>query len=385
MAYEVTQFADIVNDAFSDATGKSTTMKNLDSTGLVSMGKQLSTLNLLEGWFNSLARRIAETVIFVRNYKTNNRSVLMDEHEYGAFVQKAYIDMPDAVDNPEWDIPNQQGSYKQASPYDVETTVNVTAMIFGGKGTWSVEVIMPITQIKEAFLSASAMMAFIDKIYVQIENKYKVDVEALISLACNTAIADALKGGKSRNLLTEYNAIASTPATVSNALYNADFIKFANKEIGRTIKAMQRMSNVFNKAGYMTFTDKENLVVEVLDEYTKASQIYVEADSFNSELVALPRYESITAWQFMGHDGKCSFSDCSGINITNDAINGGEPVVQSGIIAFVHDTENVAAYFSDRDIWEETNKRSRALIHGEHATKGFAVDGHANAVVFYIA
>lgn len=385
MSYDVTQIYNLVNDAVSDITGKSTTIKNLDSTGLVSLGKQLASLNLLEGWFGALAKRIAKTVYFVRSYDTGTRSILRSEEEYGAFVQKVYVDIPDAVANPEWAIPDSLGQYKQASPYDVETTVNVTAMIFGGKGTWSIEVLMPMSQIKEAFLSNAAMMSFIDKIYIQIENKYKLDVEALVSLACNTAIADALNGGKSRNLLGEYNAIAGTSITVAQALYNTDFIKYANKEIGRVIKGMRKMSTVFNKAGYMTFTDTDNLVVEVLDEYIKASEVYAEADTFHRELVALPRYESISAWQFMGHDGKLSFADCSKISVTNDDINNGEAVTQSGIIAFIHDIENVAAYFGDRDTWEEVNKRSRALIHGEHATNGFAVDGHANAVVFYIA
>lgn len=385
MSYDVNQISSIVNDAGSDALGKSVSIKNLDSTGIVSLGKQIAAFNAFEGFFSSIAKRIAQTVYFVRSYEGSTRSILRSEEEYGAFVQKVYVDMPEAVDNAEWAIPNQSGQYQQASPYDVEGTVTVTALTFGGKGTWSVEVIMPITQIKEAFLSAQAMMAFIDKIYVQIDNKYKLDVENLVSLACNTAIADALKGGKSRNLLAEYNDLAGTTITVAQALYNADFIKYANKEIGRTVKAMGKMSTIFNKAGYATFTDRDNLVLEVLDEYTKASEVYAESDSFHRELIALPRYESVSAWQYMGHDGLLSFTDCSKISITHDDINNGEAVTQSGIIAFAHDIENVAAYFGDRDTWEMPNPRSRVMIHGEHATKGFAVDGHANAVVFYIA
>ncbi|MCQ2053068.1 MAG: hypothetical protein MJZ03_03950 [archaeon] len=385
MSYDVTQIANLVNDAASDSMGKSVSITNLDSTGLASLGKQLASLNLLDGWFGSLAKRIAKTVYFVRSYEGSTRSILRSEEEYGAFVQKVYVDMPDAVDNPEWDIPNQSGRYQQHSPFDVEGTVTVSAVIFGGKGTWSVEVIMPRTQIKEAFLSPAAMMAFIDKIYIQIENKYKKDVEALVSLACNTAMADALNGGKSRNLLTEYNQLAGTQLTAAQALRTADFLKYANMEIGRTVKAMQEMSTIFNKAGYATFTDESNLVVEVLDQYNKASQVYAESDSFHRELIALPRFESVTAWQYLGHDGKLAFADCSKIDITHDDINSGEAVTQSGIIAFVHDIENVAAYFGDRDTWELENPRDRVLIHGEHATKGFAIDGHANAVVFYVA
>ena len=76
-----------------------------------------------------------------------------------------------------------------------------------------------------------------------------------------------------------------------------------------------------------------------------------------------------------------SFSDCAAINIKN----GSNEVSQTGIISFIHDIENVAAYFGDRKSWEMVNPRSDVVIHGEKAQKGFAVDNHANAVVFYLA
>ncbi|MCQ2088093.1 MAG: hypothetical protein MJZ37_08555 [Bacilli bacterium] len=384
MSYEVIQCSNLVNDAVKDITGKSATITNLDTTGLVSLGKQLSSLNLLEGWFNAMSRRIIETAVFVRNYKGRNRYVLLKEHEFGAFVQKVYIDIPSAVDNPEWDIPNN-GQYKQHSPYDVETTVTASAMIFSGKGTWSIEIVRPITQIKEAFTSASEMMKFIDGIYTQIENAYELEVEGIVSTAVNTAIADALKGGKSRNLLSEYNTLTGESLPAAKALYSADFIKYANKEINRTVDNMQDMSTVFNKAGYNTFTDRENLVIELLGEYAAASASYLESDTFHNELVKLPGYNTVSKWQYSGQSASYAFADCSKISITNDDINNGEAVVQGGIIAFVHDKENVAAYFGERDVWEMLNPRDRVMIHGEHATKGYAVDGHANAVVFYIA
>lgn len=384
MAYDVTQFSSIVNDAVKDITGKSVSITNLDSTGLVSLGKQLSSMGLLEGWFNAMAKRIAATVYFVRSYQGRSRNILMDEMAFGAFRQKVYYELPTAVDNPEWAIP-ASGQYQQASPYDVEGTITVTAMVFGGKGTWAIELLRPISQIKEAFVNESEMMRFIDGIYVQIENAYNLEVESLVSLAVNTSIANELKGGHSRNLLTEYNAIVPTPITVGEALYNADFIKFANKEINRTVKNMQIMSTVFNKAGYNTFTDRENLILEVLGEYAASSATYLESDTFHKELVALPGYNEVPAWQYTGNTPVFGFDNCSKIDVTNDDINSGEAVVQGGIIAFVHDKENVAAYFGERDTWEVFNPRSRVMVHGEHATKGYAVDGHANAVVFYIA
>lgn len=382
MAYMVKQIHNIVNDAVADALGKNASLTNLDSSDIVSLGKAISQFNAYEGFFNSLTNRIVRTIYFIRTYEGSSRNILRDEHEYGAFVQKVYYEMPTAVENPTWNIPNSNSQYVQASPYDVQTTVGVSALIFGGKGTWSIEIVRPVEQIKTAFLSPSEMGAFIDGIYLAVENAFKLEEERLIALAVNTAMADALSGGNSRNLLSEYNtAHPNNTLTVAQALESAEFLKYASKEINRTIKNMGKMSTVFNKSGYTTFTPKDRLVVEMLAEFASASDMYLQADTFHNELVKLPNYEEIPFWQSSGTN--FAFADCSAIKVTNDAFD--NPVSQTGIICFLHDIENVAAYFGSRRTWEMFNPRSEVMIHGEKAEKGFAVDSHANAVVFYMA
>ena len=382
MAYLVSQIKDIVNDAVADALGQNASSTQLDSSDIVSLGKAISAFDAYEGFFKSLTNRIVRTIYFIRTYKGSNRNVLRDEHEYGAFVQKVYYEMPEAVDNPTWNIPNQSDAYIQASPYDVQTTIAVSSLIFGGKGTWSIEIVRPVEQIKTAFLSPAEMGAFIDGIYIAVENAFTLEEERIVALAVNTAMADAIEGGNARNLLAEYNTAHPTNTlTVAQALESAEFLKYASKEINRTIKNMGKMSVAFNKAGYTTFTPKDRLVVEMLAEFASASEMYLQADTFHNELVKLPNYEEIPFWQSSGTD--FAFADCSEINVTNDAFSGA--VNQGGIICFLHDIENVAAYFGSRRTWEMFNPRSEVMIHGEKAEKGFAVDGHANAVVFYIA
>lgn len=384
MAYNVTQISTIVNDAVKDALGKTNGVTELDTTSFVSLGKAISAYNLYDGFFSALVNRIAKTVYFVRSYEGRSRTILRDEQEFGAFVQKVYYQLPSAVDNATWEIPDGTGQYAQASPYDVENVITVTSLIYGDKGTWSIEIIRPIEQIKSAFTSESEMMSFIDGIYVTIENAYKLEEERLIATAVNTAMANALDGGKSRNLLAEYNtAHTGATLTVAQALESADFLKYASMEIKRTIDNMGVMSTAFNKAGYETFTSADNLVVEMLTQFASASDMYLQADTFHNDLVALPNFEKVPFWQSSGN--AFAFTDTSKINIKHNALNDGTATVQGGIIAFVHDIENVSAYFGKRRTWEMVNPRSEVVIHGEKAEKGFAVDSHANAVVFYIA
>ena len=383
----VKQISNIVNDSVKEALGKVEGVTTLDSSDVVSMGKALASHDLYDMFFKSLTNRIAKTVYFVRTYEGSKRSVLRDEHEFGAFIQKVYTEMPDAVDNATW---NEGGTktFPQASPYDVEATIGVSSLIFGGKGTWTIEIVRPIEQIKSAFLDNASMMRFIDSIYIAIQNSFKLEEERLTALAVNTSMASCLSGGVSRNLLAEYNAKHSdSPLTVESALENADFLKFASKEINLTVKNMAVLSTAFNKAKYTTFTSKENLVVEMLNHFASASDMYLQADTFHNELTKLPNFENVPFWQSSGD--KFDFTTCSSIDITNKQLisDGNETgnVKQSGIICFIHDTENVACYFGNRRTWDLPNPRSEVIVHGEKAEKGYSVDDHANAVVFYMA
>lgn len=383
----VKQISNIVNDSVKDALGKIEGVTTLDSSDIVSMGKALASHDLYDMFFKSLTNRIAKTVYFVRTYEGSKRSVLRDEHEFGAFIQKVYTEMPDAVDNATW---NESGAktFSQASPYDVNATIGVSSLIFGGKGTWTIEIVRPIEQIKSAFLDNASMMRFIDSIYIAIQNSFKLEEERLTALAVNTSMASCLSGGVSRNLLAEYNAKhVDNPLTVETALENADFLKFASKEINLTVKNMAVLSTAFNKAKYTTFTSKENLVVEMLNHFASASDMYLQADTFHNELTKLPNFESIPFWQSSGSD--FDFTTCSSIDITNKQLitdgNTTGNVKQSGIICFIHDVENVACYFGNRRTWDLPNPRSEVIVHGEKAEKGYSVDDHANAVVFYMA
>lgn len=385
----INQITNVVNDAVKDALGTSESITALDSSNIVALGKKISDMDAYEPFFKSLANRIARTVYFVRSYSGSDRHILRDEHDYGAFIQKVYYKMPEAVDNPTYNFSGSDSKFQQVSPFDVETTVEVTSMVFGGQGTWSVEIVRPLEQVKQAFTSPSAMASFIDGIYVTVDNAYEFEMERIVALADNTAMASAIAGGQGRNLLAEYNTAHSATLTPAQALESADFLKYASMEINRTVDNMSKMTTVFNAKKYETFTPKDRLIMEMLSQFASASDMYLQADTFHNELVKLPNFEKVPYWQ--RHDKEFSFSACSSISIKNTQLANvgtiGEDgaFAQSGIIAFVHDEENVAAYFGERHSWEMMNPRSDVMIHGEKARKGFAVDDHANAVVFYIA
>ena len=392
MAYDVKQIYNLVNDAAADALGKNAGVAKRATTDFVSLGKQLSSLGLLDGWFNALAKRITKTIYFSREYNPKKRSVLRDEQEWGAFIQKVYTKMPSASENYTWtDKPGtgaNAGKYIQHSPYDVTTSVEVKALIFGGKGTWTIEIVRPLIQIKQAFLSESAMFAFIDSIYVAINNSFKIEEERVEALAVNTAMALAISRKKAINVLNIYNMEHDDAVITADAsLANADFHKVVSSVIGETIEYMKNMSVAFSPYGWETFTPEERLVVEVLSKYAKKADVYLQSDTFHNDLTALPNYEKVDFWQSSGKN--YAFADVSKISIENDDIKdttvyNSKVVEQDGILAFIHDIESCACCFYDKRTWEMVNPRDEVLIHGDKAEKGYGVDGNANAMVIFV-
>ena len=152
-------------------------------------------------------------------------------------------------------------------------------------------------------------------------------------------------------------------------------------EIKNTVDYMGEMSVVFNAKGYETFTSRENMVVEMLSMFNSFSEIYLQSDTFHRELVELPNFEPVPKWQRLDNSIVQTFEDVSSISIKNGSLE----VAQTGIICFIHDIEHVAAYFGHRRTWEKYNERDDVYVHGDNARKGYAVDGHANGIVFVVA
>lgn len=387
-AYLTAQIPEIVIDAFKDAVGTSDAASEIDTSDFVSMGKAMSDFALLDRWYGALTRRIARTIFFARQYNAKTRGIIRDEISWGAFIQKVYFMMPSEVDNPAYGIPQDvvgqdDPAYAQASPYDVETPLAVKAVIYGNSGTWSYEFISPLVQLKTAWTSPAEMAAFVDGQFVAVRNRIEKAKEVVINSAVNTAMANALANGYSVNLLKAYNDAhdAGDALTADECLESAAFLKFASKEINKTAKFMKNMSNRYNSEGFETFTDDAHMKVEVLTEFAQDASYYLDADTFNMNMVQLPGFESVDFWQIQGDS---SFDVCSSINVLNTEVDE-NAVEQTGIIACIRDTEAVSAYFGDEYQWTETNVRNRVSIHGYQYVKGYGIDKFANCAVFYIA
>lgn len=384
-SYGVSNIPQIVTDAYNDAVGKNNSITKIDSTNFVDCCSTLSDFDLLDGWYGSLVKRIIKVLFFAKNYNADTRRILRDESTFGGFVEKLYTIAPDAVNNPVWAYAPDGTTRKitQVSPYALEDTLQVKSVIYGKEGTWSYEFVQPMIQLKKAWQTPAEMIGFLDSQFIPVRNKIEEAKEQVVAAAVNTSIAKALSVGKAYNLLALYTA-ATNDATVTDLtsfLTSKNAMKFANMFISKTLKLMEKLSVNYNAEGYETFTSRDDLIFEVATSYAKSSAFYLESDTFHKELVELPGYTEVPYWQFnkTGTD-----AELTSIFVQNDQI-GADAISQSGIVAFAHDIENIAAYFGDEYEWSVPNVRQRVSNYGFQYNKGYAVDNFTNAVVFYIA
>ena len=381
----VNQIYLLVNDSAKEAIG-GTAITAKDTGTLVSLGNQvLSSTQNKDAFYKALTDRIGRTVIAVRAYAPKARAVKRDEMDWGIIYQKISFKLNNASENGTWNATTQ------ADPFDVEPQTEAVETLFSKMGTYTYEDSIPDTQLFTAFTSAERMGAFISGIYVNMDNALKLAEDNLANLAVNTYIAGALIKGKAtqkRNLLKEYNTATGETLTVANCLRNAEFLKFASREIKTVISNMEKFSVLYNASTDIPrFTPSDKLVVEILGQFASATASYLESNTYHKELVALPMYEEVAYWQ--GSGTSFSFNDVSTISIVNESLatvgNETGTITQSGVIAFVHDVDAVASVIMNRRSNSIYNPRAERFNIFEKADKGFAVDLTENGVVFYIA
>ena len=376
----VTQIYGLVNDAAKEALGsQAITVKN--TTSLASLGDVvLSSETNIDLFYKKLADRIGRTVVVNRPYETKERRVLKDDIAWGIALQKISFAMKEASANPAW----TEGS--QASPYDIEPQTEVIQKLFSTMVSYDFSDSIPSYQMFTAFTSGAAMGAFAAGIYTNQATALAVAEENLANLAVATNMAVCLKStntAQKRNLLAEYEVASGKTLLAANALMDADFLRYATREMMDITEFMSKMSTNFNDKSRPVFTDTSKMVVEVLTSFASAQSTHLQAYGFHRDLLALPAYEKVSYWQSPGTDS--SFTNRSTIKIDHDKIGDGSPVEQGGIIAFIHDEDSCGSIITRHRQGSLYNGYAERMNFWDHADKGFYVDSSENAVVFYIA
>lgn len=383
---KVEQIYTLCNQISGEVLGK-TDLMQADLSNVVAYGEEIIGANALDNYVKSLIDHIGKMVFVDRVYAGSAPSVLMDGWEFGSVLEKVTMaKLPEAQANASWNLQNGQ-RYET----DIFTAPEVSAKFYNGMSTFEIPMSFAEKQAKSAFSSAQQLNAFFSMIQTAIENSMTIKTDQLIMDTINSMTAETLVdynadgdysgAGNTRaiNLLKLYNDRFGTQLTADKCISDGAFIKWASFMIGLYSGRMTKLSTLFNIGGMERFTTADRLHLVMLDEFSKAADVYLQSDTFHEQYTALPNAETVPFWQ--GSGTAYDFASTSAINVKTN----GHEVEADGILAVMFDREALGVSNLDKRVTSQYNARGEFYNNWYKFDAGYFNDLNENFVVFYVA
>jgi len=385
----VEQIHEIMNQSTSEVLGREGIVKE-DLSNIVDVGKEIIGSDNIDNYVKKLVNHIGKVVFDNRTYSGNVPSVLMDSWEFGSILEKISADIPQAEENESWNL-NDGEVYGQDTFYQPK----VNAKFFNSKVTFEVPISFTELQVKESFSNAEQLNGFLSMIFNAVEKSLTIKTDNLVMKMLNNMTAETLtddlvdgegtlqlsqSGTKAINLLSLYNEQAEGTVTKDVAHRNPDFIRFASYVINLYKDRMTKISTLFNVGKKERFTPEQDINVVLLSDFASASTAFLQSDTYNSELVALPNYETVPYWQGSGET--YDFTEVSKISVKT---SNGDHVTTDGILGVMFDKQAVGVANLDRRVTSHYNAKAEFYNNFYKADAGYFNDLNENFIVFFAA
>ena len=384
---KVEQIYSLMNTVTGEVLGKADIVKE-DLSNVVDVGTEIFNQTSVDNYVKSLVNHIGKVIFVNRPYAGNAPSVLMDGWEFGSVLEKIQADIPEAVENESWNLVDKQ-EYKQ----DIFYKPSVSAKFFNKRVTFEVAMSFTDRQVKESFSSAEQLNGFLSMLYNSVEKSMSIKIDSLIMRTINNMIAETIKsdyagsltdltqksGVKAVNLLYLYNHKYTKTLTAEQAITDPDFIRFASYTISLYKDRLSKISTLFNVGGKERFTAGEYLHTILLSDFVSASDVFLQSNTFNKEMIALPKAERVPYWQGSGTD--YSFAKTSDINVTCAS---GEDIAVSGVIGVMFDRDSLGVSNLNRRVTTNYNAKAEFYNNYYKFDAGYFNDLNENFVVFFM-
>jgi len=384
----VKQVYELMNTVTNEVLGK-TDLVAEDLSNVVDVGTEIFSASSVDNYVKSLVNHIGKVIFVNRPYSGKLPSILMDSWEFGSVLEKISADIPEATENETWELEDGK-EYKQ----DIFYKPVVSAKFFNSKITFEIPRSFTERQVKESFSNAAQLNGFISMLYNAVDKSITIKIDALImrtinSMTAQTFNADstAFNGDYSStstnrcvNLLQMYNAKFGKTLAANEAIFEPEFVRFASYIMGVYVDRVGSISTLYNVGGKDRFTDKANLHFVTLADFAKASDVYLQSDTFHNELTKLPQYETVPYWQASGTSYK--FEDISAINVKIDADT---TINATGILAVMFDRDALGVCNTDRRVTTSYNAKAEFFNNYYKFDAGYFNDTNENFIVFYVA
>lgn len=346
---QTTQIASLVNAAYSIATG-SADISTLALEDFCDGGTAaLESRGLRDKFTGALIGQMAKNWFIDSSYRSQlNDPWFTEESEYGAIIQMISVTAPQVHDAENWqDFTDGDtiGTYTLHLP-------SVSTKYFTYQDAYQLDVAIQSGQLNQAFKNASELAAFINYIYMVVDNALIAHTEDMQMLNVCSFMAHKINYTKGLNptgihkvnLIKAYcDETGTSSMTADAALNDADFLRWACGEIDRYNRLFKRQTSLFNTDGAVRFTPDDRKVFQLLSYFRTRLETTAYSTTYRDEWVKLPKYQEVDFWQGTGDD--LSFNSVSSIDVSIDGSISGhetssgtpEEITQTGIVGLIAD------------------------------------------------
>lgn len=331
------QIYTLVNQVVAAGVGSVSTQVVSDTQSLVSLGNEvLSSANNTESFLNQLVQRIGKTIISFREYRNKLGSMVMDDFEYGAIVQKIAVKMPQAKSDPSFGLTDGQS----VDPFTVSKP-EVLQKFFVTRTPYMFEMTISRDRLKEAFTSEEKMGGFLAAIFGEVRNAIEFSLEELGRATLANYIGEVTGTARQINLVTDFNAemnlTGSNALDAQSALHSDLFLNYAIGRINHHAKMITEMSVRYNDGSKPRFTPSDKRVIRLLSDFDTRAQTVTQYAAYHDRYVSVGgEWDTISYWQNFakGNEAKVMVKRAS--DGTNKTVN--------NVIAVMYDREALGIY-----------------------------------------
>lgn len=377
----VKQIYSLINSMASQMWGDSAITAN-DYRGVISMGESvLATNTSKEQFLGVLADRIGATILRTLDLELDFPNLLRNSFEWGAIIQKINIQPFSAQAQKAWNVGDNDFTPNQ---FDVDKPT-VTQTFFKDANAWEFHVTIPDQMLKTAFTSAEAFGAFVDGIMSALSDSMIMALNNMSYGCISNFIAEKVQAGNGViNALQDYNEQFSKSYTsLAEAVLDKEFCRYVDMIMKNAIKYMSKPSKLYNTGGMVRATARDNAHILISSDFATASEVYLQADTYWKDLVALPGYKEFVSLQGTGNDGMPNISENTKISVipASNAANNNNNVIVNGVIAIIADREAFGIGYDDRFTAVDRNNRNRYSNYTSGATLQYFNDLSENGIV----
>ena len=280
----------------------------LDDKSLIDFGRKLTDTNadtFKNNFANEIANKVRLSINVARKYDAKLESLIRGQMPangvleiiQNTFFDTRVADFVNLVDGQSVDM-YKVNKGKQTADYFVD---EIAFKLF---------VTIQDVELEGAFMSGDAMQAFLTGKITYLVNSYNLareqgrramlaseikDLSAATAATTADGLAQRYKLCELYNTVYGYKSSDSGYVSKANALYDANFVKFAIMMINKVYKKISTPSMSFNDGSIKTFTPDGNKKLVCLGALSDSIVAY--KTTFSPDATVLPDHETIEFWQ----------------------------------------------------------------------------------------